>query len=128
HVHAELVHQAQPPAVQVHDAVADFDPGHLRKEPLRVHQRVVDGEVLFEADLALHGVPSGLTGILRKSCQKTKVPAKNESPGKKRKPPEGGFFSAGSVSFCCCPGLTSGEDFYGFWKLVEPGGVEPPTS
>ncbi len=49
------------------------------KNALRIHQRVVDGEMLFEPDLALHGVPPVSAAIL---CG----PAKNESR------PAGGFF------------------------------------
>ena len=54
--HAELVHQAKASAVQIEHALAHFDPDVVGKKPLRIHQRVVDREVLLEPDLAFHGV------------------------------------------------------------------------
>ena len=62
HLHAELVHQPQPPAMQVEDALAHLDPDVVGKESLGIVQRVVDREMLFEPDLALHGRSSPFRG------------------------------------------------------------------
>src|SRR4029077_2146860 len=76
HLHAELVHQAKPAAVQVEDAFAHFDPDVVGKETLRIVQRIVDGKVLFEADLAFHGAPPVSSTILIATHRKAKAAPK----------------------------------------------------
>jgi hypothetical protein len=49
-----LVHQAQPAIVNIEDAAAEFRPVVVRDKTSRVHQRLVDGEVLLESNLAFH--------------------------------------------------------------------------
>jgi hypothetical protein len=40
--------------VDIKNARAHFNPDIVGKKSLRIHQRVVDGEVFLERDLALH--------------------------------------------------------------------------
>jgi hypothetical protein len=57
HLDAIVVHLAQPPIVNVHDAAFDFLPHAVGKIATGILKRFRNGKVLLERDLALHAPP-----------------------------------------------------------------------
>ena len=51
------VHLGDAPLLDVHDPVLDLLPDALGKVAVGILQRFGNGEMLFERDLALHGLP-----------------------------------------------------------------------
>ena len=56
HLDAVPVHLRQPLVLDIQQALLQLRPIGVRDEARRIHQRVRDGEVFFECDLALHVV------------------------------------------------------------------------
>ena len=52
-----MVHLAQPPLVNVHDAAFNFLPHAVGKIAAGILERFRNGEMLLECDLALHAPP-----------------------------------------------------------------------
>ena len=95
HLHAVLIHLAQAASIQIDQPAAKLLPDGVGEKSFRVIDGVVDREVLFEPDLALHGVLSPFSVIILIA-----TPQKTKAAHVRRL----------------------------LRRLVEPGGIEPPTS
>ena len=68
-LHAVLVHLGEPLVVKIEEPRAQLRPDALGEKALGIADRVLDGEMLFQPDLALHGGSSRFRGqIVWRAC------------------------------------------------------------
>src|SRR5262249_49400538 len=104
HFDPEFIHQANTSPVDIENALSHLSPDSIWKKPLRIHQRVVDGEVFLERDFAFHIGPP----MPSHHAMAWRVLAAMACAAKSRL--EGGCMS------CCLP---SGQGREGWWSQGE---------